>query len=111
MLASYVLLVLAAIEHVIAMNFVIREPVITLPAAKRINATGMHRVLDADRKRATTLSAKLRGDRGKRTRRDGNVPVTNQVVTYTIDVGIGNPATTCTFACLFECRQILIAMT
>ncbi|KAF8448674.1 family A1 protease [Boletus edulis BED1] len=60
----------------------------TLSFATRINESGTLNIVDKDRARAQAF--KNADHLGKR---DGSISVTNSAVTYTAQVGVGNPAT------------------
>ncbi|KAG1904763.1 aspartic peptidase domain-containing protein [Suillus fuscotomentosus] len=65
---------------------------ITLPIARRLNVSdGPINLLQQDKARLTALKGNSFSTQGGRT---GSTPVTNAVVTYLIEVGIGSPATT-----------------
>ena len=66
----------------------------TLSVARRVNErkSGTLSIAEIDRARA---QAKIQG--GKLSKRDESVSVTNTAVTYTAQVGVGNPPTSCTW--------------
>ncbi|KIP11109.1 hypothetical protein PHLGIDRAFT_114776 [Phlebiopsis gigantea 11061_1 CR5-6] len=70
----------------------VRDSIITLPVAKRVNTTGIIKLVPHDRARAQ----KLKGSKGglQPDTIIGNVPATNQAVDYVVSVQIGSPATT-----------------
>ncbi|KAI0642333.1 aspartic proteinase from Irpex Lacteus [Trametes meyenii] len=74
----------------------VRQNSIRLPVAKRFNFTGTTGVLERDQARARNLRSRAAArSRGARPSPElANVPATNQVVQYVVDVGIGTPPTT-----------------
>lgn len=66
----------------------------TLSFATKVNQRGASNIAEADRARVQAM--KQGGD--------GSVSVTNIQVTYTIEMGIGEPATYCTWICC-HCRN------
>jgi len=74
---------------------VVRDNLITLPIAKRVNSTGATNVLERDQARARGLrqigEAKTSGLKSDAVI---SVPATNQLVDYVVSVGVGSPATT-----------------
>lgn len=75
----------------------IRDSTVTLPFAKRVNATGTLNLVAHDRARVQGLRAKGSGVSHGALQPDivGEVPATNQAVDYVVNVQIGNPPTTC----------------
>lgn len=69
----------------------IRDSLITVPIARRINGTGIHNILARDQARARALIARGKEDPAKRT---ASITVTNEVDTYVASVGVGSPPTT-----------------
>ena len=64
----------------------------TLSFATKINKRGTLNIVEQDRARAQAM--KQAGQLGKRTN-SASFSVTNTVVSYSADVGIGNPPTSC----------------
>ena len=65
------------------------SPLLSLDFAVRLNLTlGGSKIADLDRARAASKFGGLLG------RRDGSISATNTGVTYVVDVGVGEPATT-----------------
>ena len=62
----------------------------TLSLATRINESGTLNIIEKDRARAQAL--KNAGDLGKRA---ASISVTNSMIIYTAQVGVGSPATDC----------------
>lgn len=85
---------------IVATPVEVRTSHVTLPFAKRINASGgAIKLVEHDQGRAAAL--KDRGaaiQRGKLDRRAGSIAVTNVAVSYVATVGVGSPATTCVLA-------------
>ena len=83
----------------VANPLVVRQPLLTLPLAKRFNITGSNNILKSDRARAAALIERVRERAsGKAHKRDViSIGVENQAVTYVADVNVGTPPTTCTF--------------
>jgi len=82
----------------------IREPLVTVPIAKRINATGVKNFLANEqaraahliklgRERAASRAAKARGEEPVKRAVVASIPVANTVVQYLATVGVGSPAT------------------
>ncbi|KZT33268.1 family A1 protease [Sistotremastrum suecicum HHB10207 ss-3] len=69
----------------------IREPLVTLPIARRLNATSGRTILEHDQARARNFLSRGKKSAEKRT---ASITVTNQVDTYVASVGVGSPATT-----------------
>ncbi|KAH8099771.1 acid protease [Cristinia sonorae] len=71
------------------------QPRVTLPIAKRVNATGTVNLLQRDQARAKGLK-RLGAARTGGFVSDAviSIPATNQLVEYTVNVGVGSPATT-----------------
>ncbi|KIL59248.1 hypothetical protein M378DRAFT_14952 [Amanita muscaria Koide BX008] len=67
-----------------------REPYAKLQLSRQLNTTGVYNVLQHDQARAAHLAAKASA---KQTRAIYNEPVTNEVVTYMANVGVGTPPT------------------
>ena len=75
---------------------VVRENLIRLPTAKRVNATSAKDVLRIDQARAVALrtrSARINGLIDDA----ASISVTNQAVDYVASVGVGSPATSCMY--------------
>ncbi|KAI0634423.1 aspartic proteinase precursor [Trametes polyzona] len=84
-----------AVSAVVAKPVVVRDSPITLPVARRFNATAAANIVKADQARAQALKQKALAKHAKVDAASPiNVPVTNGAVTYTVSVGVGNPATT-----------------
>ncbi|PPR01599.1 hypothetical protein CVT26_013337 [Gymnopilus dilepis] len=65
---------------------------ISLPLARRVNLTSIHNLVKHDESRVKALRSRLQ----KASKNAGifvvpNIPVTNQAITYTVNVTIGNP--------------------
>ncbi|KAA1468101.1 acid protease [Dentipellis sp. KUC8613] len=76
---------------------VIRESHVTLPFAKSVNVTGAHDLVNKDKARAKALRARAEAKlNGSQLSDDAviSIPVENQAVIYTANVGVGSPATT-----------------
>ncbi|KZT32608.1 aspartic peptidase A1 [Sistotremastrum suecicum HHB10207 ss-3] len=76
----------------------IRDSIITIPIAKKIVSTGSRNFVEAERARAQGLIARGKAKAAARARGEsdaavGNIPVTNQAVTYVSNVGVGSPPT------------------
>lgn len=67
------------------------NPSISLPFARRLNATG--RISDIDRARAAQLKSLGKGPDSEKAKRAASFSVTNTAVTYVASVGVGSPAT------------------
>lgn len=89
----------------------VRDTLITLPFAKQINSTGSGTIVQQDKARIQRLVAKLNGD--SEFQEDvGSVPVTNQLVSYIVSLGVGELALELTvgevdvglMSCLIDCR-------
>lgn len=66
----------------------VRDTLITLPFAKQINSTGSGAIVQQDKARIKRLVAKYNGD--TELQDDvGSVPVTNQLVSYIVSLGVG----------------------
>ncbi|KIP11123.1 hypothetical protein PHLGIDRAFT_64293 [Phlebiopsis gigantea 11061_1 CR5-6] len=76
----------------------VRDTLVTLPIAKRINVTGIASLHERDLARASHLrakaTAKLSGRSFVEDAAVASVPATNQGVDYVVNVGVGSPATT-----------------
>lgn len=72
---------------------------VTLPISRRFNFTGSRTILDRDQARAASLRAKAEAfgpdHQGKRA--VINSPAENVAVVYQASVGIGSPATQCSY--------------
>ncbi|KAI0783297.1 aspartic peptidase A1 [Abortiporus biennis] len=96
MFPSSLLATLTLALAVAANPVVVREPLISLPIAKRVNATGTGNLLGHDQARARGLrqlaEAKISGS----FKSDAvvSVPATNGLVDYVVNVQVGTPATT-----------------
>ena len=67
---------------------VIRDNLIRLPLAKKVNVTSAAQILKEDQARATRLVSRL-------TSGVENDPVTNKASFYSATVNVGSPGTTC----------------
>ncbi|KAJ6489065.1 aspartic peptidase domain-containing protein [Mycena sanguinolenta] len=78
--------------HVAAEPVVVKDSIITLPISRRLNFTGTSTILQKDMARIRTLISRKAAKHSAR----GIIsePVSNQGVTYTASIGVGNPATT-----------------
>ncbi|KAI9070296.1 acid protease [Trametes sanguinea] len=93
--------VLSVAAAVAASPVVIRESPVTLPIARRVNATSARELMKMDQARAKVLKEKGLAAAGKdsasfrKTARDAifNVPITDTGLYYTTNVGIGTPPT------------------
>ncbi|KAI9070295.1 acid protease [Trametes sanguinea] len=92
--------VLSVAAAVAAKPVVIRKSPVTLPIARRINATSAPDLLKIDQARAKVLKQQgLAAGKGsaslRKTAKDAvfNLPVTNGAVDYTASVGVGTPPT------------------
>lgn len=74
---------------------VVRDNLVRLPIAKRVNATNARDVLRIDQARAAALRARGNAKAGKFVADAGSISVTNQAVDYVATVGVGSPATDC----------------
>lgn len=73
---------------VVATPVAVRDTLITLPFAKHINSTGSGTIVQQDKARIKQLVARFNGD--TEFQEDvGSVPVTNQVVSYIVSLGVG----------------------
>ena len=89
--------------EVVASPFVVRDSVVTLPLARRTNATGIRNVVARDQARAKILKARSQADRddaGDLQKLGINVPLTDAIDTYSVDVNIGTPPTT--YTCIVD---------
>lgn len=76
---------------------VIRDSLVSLPFAKSVNVTSFPHLLKQDQARAKALRARAEAKlSGIQLSEDAvvSVPVENQAVVYTANVGVGSPATT-----------------
>ncbi|KAI0819359.1 acid protease [Trametes gibbosa] len=98
MLARFLPIVALAVAAVVAKPLVVRDSPISLPIARRFNATATANLVKADQARAKVLKnqALAQGKHsGFKSAAAGiiGVPVTNGAVTYTVSVGVGTPPT------------------
>ncbi|TCD68311.1 hypothetical protein EIP91_011170 [Steccherinum ochraceum] len=93
--ASSLVATLTLALAVAANPLAIREPLVTLPFAKRVNITGTVNLLQRDQARAQGLK-RLGQARTSGVVPDAviSVPATNELVDYVVNVGVGTPATT-----------------
>ena len=93
------LITLSIAAAVAAKPVVIRESPVTLPIARRFNATAAPNLLKADQARAKVLKEQglARGKDAASFKKAGifDLPVTNGAVDYTASVGVGTPPTQC----------------
>ncbi|KAI0658195.1 aspartic proteinase precursor [Cubamyces menziesii] len=91
------LITLSIAAAVAAKPVVIRESPVTLPIARRFNATAAPNLLKADQARAKVLKEQglARGKDAASFKKAGifDLPVTNGAVDYTASVGVGTPPT------------------
>ena len=80
-----------------AKPIVVRDNLIRLPFAKKINVTSAGQILRQDQARAAALRAHGLARANGQLTKDAvvSVPVENQAVSYAANVGVGSPATTC----------------
>lgn len=95
-LLSILLLALA----VTANPIVVRDNLVRVPFAKRVNATNISNLLAHDQARAAALKAHGAAKASGQLSKDAviSIGVQNQAVTYVASVGVGSPATTCMLA-------------
>ncbi|KAM5546160.1 hypothetical protein V8D89_000286 [Ganoderma adspersum] len=98
---SALLALAAAAVAVSAKPIVVRDSPVTFPIARRFNSTGAANILKADQARAKVLKARSQATKVAAVDTAAgkifpgiNVPVTNQAVIYTANVGVGTPPTT-----------------
>lgn len=88
-LTSLLVLALA----VAATPVTVREPLVTLPFAKHINTTGTADIVKQDQARIKQLFANAEARRTGSTlyadATSSSIDATNQLVTYTVSVGVG----------------------
>lgn len=87
---AFLSLIFIALSAVDASPLSRRSGKATLSFATKISERGTLSVVEKDRTRAQAM--KQTGQLGKRST---SFSVTNTAVTYTAEVGVGNPATTC----------------
>ena len=97
---SALLALTAAAVSVSASPIVVRDSLVTFPIARRLNSTGAANILKADQARAKVLKARSQATKVAAVETAAgkifpgiNVPVTNQAVIYTANVGVGTPPT------------------
>ncbi|KAI0689557.1 aspartic proteinase precursor [Cytidiella melzeri] len=79
---------------------IVRDNLIRLPIARRVNSTGISKLIEIDQARARTLKTSSKTRHASARFRSAptvavfNDPVTNAATTYTAAVQVGNPATT-----------------
>lgn len=78
---------------------VVRDNLIRVPFAKKVNVTTEGHILKNDQARAAALRAHAIGRASGELTKDAviSIPVQNQAVTYVASVGVGSPATTCMY--------------
>lgn len=89
----------ALITNVVASPVVVRDSLVTLPLARRLNATGVRNVVARDQARAKVLKARSQtgtGDVNDLGKGSVGVPLTDAIVSYTVNVSVGTPPTTYT---------------
>lgn len=98
--AASLLSTLLLAVFVAANPIVVRDNLIRLPIAKRVNETSALDVLRIDQARAAALRARAARKNGLQTLDDdaSSISVTNQAVDYVANVGVGSPATTCMYS-------------
>lgn len=97
MFARAALLSLCALA-VSATPLVVRDSIVSVPVARRFNSTGAATILEIDQARASVLrEVALSGQSrsGSAVQTLFTDPATNGLVDYTVQVGVGSPATTC----------------
>ncbi|TCD61549.1 hypothetical protein EIP91_008260 [Steccherinum ochraceum] len=93
--ASSLIVTITLALAVAANPLAIREPLVTLPLAKRVNVTGTATLLQRDQARAQSLKRLGEASAGGVVSNAAiGVPATNQLVDYVVNVGVGTPATT-----------------
>ena len=97
---SALLALTAAAVSVSASPIVVRDSPVTFPIARRLNLTGAANIVQADLARAKVLKARSQATKAAAVDTAvgkifpvTNVPITNQAVTYTANVGVGTPPT------------------
>ena len=73
------------------------ESHVKLSLSRHLNVTGVLNILKHDQARARHLVDRATGQLDLQSAATG-MPITNNAVTYTAAVGVGNPTTTCTFS-------------
>ncbi|PIL28864.1 transporter [Ganoderma sinense ZZ0214-1] len=91
---STLLALCAAATAATASPFVVRDSPVSLPLARRVAFTGAARIVELDQARAALLKNVGHGKGGQLKRAD--LEAVNQLTHYTVEVGIGSPATTYT---------------
>ena len=91
---STLLALCAAATAATASPFVVRDSPVSLPLARRVAYTGAAKIIEQDQARAQLLKNVGHG-KGSAQKRSDLVAV-NQLTHYTVEVGIGSPATTYT---------------
>ena len=95
LLSTLLLAVLVASNPV-----VVRDNLVRLSVAKRVNTTSAKDVLRIDQARAAALRARAARKNGIFSIFDedaSSISVTNQAVDYVASIGVGSPATTCMY--------------
>ena len=97
---SALLAVVVAAVAASAKPVAVRDSPLTLSIARRFNSTGAANILKADRARAKVLKTRSQATKAAAVGTAvgkifpvTNVPITNQAVTYTANVGVGTPPT------------------
>ena len=91
---STLLALCAAATAATASPFVVRDSPVSLPLARRVAYTGAAKIIEQDQARAQLLKNVGHGKGGAQKRSD--LVAVNQLTHYTVEVGIGSPATTYT---------------
>ncbi|THH26964.1 hypothetical protein EUX98_g7216 [Antrodiella citrinella] len=92
--ASSLIVTLTLALAVAANPLLAREPLVTLPFAKRVNVTGTSTLIQHDQARARGLKRLGQARAGGVVSDAVDVPATNELVDYVVNVGVGTPATT-----------------
>ena len=75
---------------------VVRDSPVSLPLARRIASTGSAKIIEQDQARAALLKNVGHGKRTGESKRAPDLQAVNALSHYTVEVGIGEPATTYT---------------
>ncbi|KAJ3490046.1 hypothetical protein NLI96_g1724 [Meripilus lineatus] len=94
MLATVSFALLLASLRVLASPIVVRDSPITLPVARRVNATGAANLVKMEQARARALSNRSTAAKFHTNELPSySIPATNQFVEYVVTVGVGSPPT------------------
>ncbi len=93
---SILLALCAAATAVTASPFVIRDSPVSLTLARRVAYTGAAKIVEQDQARARLLKNVGHGKSAESKRAAPDLQAVNQQTHYTVEVGIGSPATTYT---------------